>query len=81
MKGKNDMKYNGGFLQQERNEFLAKVEHSRYKTAELVNGNGFIAITESWTDDFGNGPIGVFAGRFNNQPGFWTENDLKNFCF
>lgn len=64
----------------DRNEFLAKIEQSRYKTAELVNGNGFISIIESWTDDFGSGPVAVVAGRFNGQSGFWTENDLKNFC-
>ena len=64
----------------DRANFLTKVENSRFKTAELVNGNGLIAISESWVDDFGSGPVAVFHGFFQKKPGFWTENDLKNFC-
>lgn len=67
-------------MTRQRYDFLAKVENNRYRTAELINGNGFIAITESWIDDYGSGPVAVFAGRFKNQPGLWTEADLTSFC-
>ena len=66
--------------EKDRTNFLTKVENSRFRSAELVNGNGFIAISESWVDDFGSGPVAVFHGFFQKKPGFWTENDLKNFC-
>jgi len=79
--GRKRFLWDNGTLKPGRVEFLDKVENSRYKTAELINGNGFILVTESWVDSFGSGPVAFFAGRFNNQPGIWAESDLKNFCF
>jgi len=61
--------------------FLAKVKNCRYKTAELVDGSGFVSISESTVCDFGCGPVAAFAGYFCGRFQIWTESDLKNFCF
>jgi hypothetical protein len=64
----------------ERKEFMRKVVLRLFKTAELVNGNGFIEIRDSWVEDDGSGPKCIFLGRFENQAGIWFEDDLKNYC-
>ena len=65
----------------DRVDFLAKVKSRQYKTAELVDGNGFVSIIDSTVCDFGCGPTAAFAGYFCGQFQIWTESDLKNFCF
>ena len=64
-------------MDQERKDFEDKVNNKRYKTAELVNGNGFISIHWSYVMD----GVGVFWGRYNGvHAGIWYEYNLKNFC-
>jgi len=66
----------------DRADFLAKVKSRRYKTAELIDGSGFVSISDSAVSDFGSGPVAVFSGYFcDGQFQIWTESDLKNFCF
>ena len=48
-------------MNQERQDFEDKVNNQRYKTAELVNGNGFISIHWSYVID----GVAVFWGRYN----------------
>jgi hypothetical protein len=72
---------NSNMTERDRADFLAKVKSCRYKTAELVDGNGFVSIIESAVCDFGAGPAAAFAGYFCGQFQIWTESDLKNFCF
>ena len=63
-----------------RKDFIEKIENQRFKTAELVNGNGFVQITESWVTDHGSGPVAYVAAKLNGSVGWWCESDLKNFC-
>ena len=65
---------------QDRADFLDKVKNRRYKTAELIDGSGFIGIFDSVVSDFGSGPVAVFSGHFRGHFQVWTESDLKNFC-
>ena len=63
-----------------RKDFIEKIENQRFKTAELVNGNGFVQITGSWAIDHGSGPVAYVAAKFQRSIGIWCESDLKNFC-
>jgi len=66
---------------EDRKDFLKKVENRRYKTAELVNGNGFIEIRDSWVQKDAEGEDEAwFVGKFQGHFGFWSDKDLTNYC-
>jgi hypothetical protein len=59
-------------------DFEIKVNAKRYKTAELVNGNGFIEIRDSFVDEETH--VAYFFGRLNGKhPGIWDDSQLKNY--
>jgi hypothetical protein len=58
-------------------DFCDKVEAGVYTSAELVNGNGFIEITDSWYDY--DDDIAYFIGKFEGHIGYWDDSKLKNY--
>jgi|TARA_B110000263_G_scaffold249457_1_gene267117 hypothetical protein len=56
-------------------EFEAKINRKAFKTAELRNGNGFIAIRDSYMQD----GHAVVWGTLDGKHGLWFEDALKNF--
>ena len=73
--------YNGDISQTHKGnkmtDFQIKVNNQRYKTAELVNGNGFIEIRDSFVNDDG---VSYFFGRLDGKhPGIWDDSQLKNY--
>lgn len=68
-----------------RKDFLEKVDKSRFKTAELKNGRGYIGISSSltidWKDEDGTMHTeAMFWGKYKGHHGVWSENELTNFC-